>query len=83
MTVFSPSLRHFPELDPAGVRDPEKHKVRQQLQTDTDTFLARGGEIYQCKQNESISEHLPLKRKRRAQIEYKKRLTRRWSRGNL
>lgn len=73
---MSDSLRHFPSQDPPAL---EKTKEREEIQSQVEEYLAKGGKITEIPFDESAEKYWPLKRTRQAQInfirnrDYKKR----------
>ena len=75
----SDSLIRFPDREPANKRDCDR--LRDQIAQQTAEFLAAGNKITQVEMSETVHKYLPIKRTKRAQINFIKRRDRKRVRG--
>ena len=77
--IDSDSLLRFPELDANEKRS--SNDLRDQIARQTAEFLAAGNKITQIDMSETVHKYLPIKRTKRAQINFIKRRDRKRVRG--
>ena len=77
--IDSDSLLRFPELDANEKRS--SNDLRDQIARQTAEFLAAGNKITQVEMSETVYKHQPIKRTKRAQINFIKRRDRKRVRG--
>ena len=77
--IDSDSLIRFPDRDPTNKRDCDR--LRDQIALQTAEFLAAGNKITQVEMSETVHKYLPIKRTKRAQINFIKRRDRKRVRG--
>ena len=77
--IDSDSLLRFPELDANEKRS--SNELRDQIAQQTAEFLAAGNKITQIDMSETVHKYLPIKRTKRAQINFIKRRDRKRVRG--
>ena len=77
--IDSDSLLRFPELDANEKRS--SNELRDQIARQTAEFLAAGNKITQIDMSETVHKYLPIKRTKRAQINFIKRRDRKRVRG--
>ena len=77
--IDSDSLLRFPELDRNEHRS--SHELRIQIAAQTAEFLAAGNKITQIDMSETVHKNQPIKRTKRAQINFIKKRDRKRVRG--
>lgn len=77
--IDSDSLIRFPDLDPANKRDCDR--LRDQIAQQTAEFLAAGNKITKVEMSDTVYKNQPIKRTKRAQINFIKKRDRKRVRG--